>query len=339
MQKASSMHTTSTILTGIKPTGRPHIGNYFGAIKPALERASDYENSFFFIADYHGLNSVQNAEEMRHLTRSIAATWLAAGLDPAKHHFYRQSDIPETFELETILNTFTPKGWMNKAHAYKAAIANNQAAGRSDDHDVNMGLFTYPILMASDILLFDTSAVPVGKDQIQHVEIARDIAQKVNSFYNTDIFVLPEHVTHEGIAELPGLDGRKMSKSYSNVIPVFATPDEWQKAVRSIVTDAETHTPDTLKQTTFYKLYSAIASSESSEALVDDITGGTIGWKDAKDRLASELEARFSEYTKEYERLMNSPEEIDSILAEGAQRVRPIAQATLHRIKTAIGVL
>jgi tryptophanyl-tRNA synthetase len=339
MQKASSMHTNPTILTGIKPTGQPHIGNYFGAIKPALERAAEYENSFFFIADYHGLNSVQDPEEMRRLTRSIAATWLAAGLDPAKHHFYRQSDIPETFELETILNTFTPKGWMNKAHAYKATVANNQTAGRSDDHDVNMGLFTYPILMASDILLFDTSAVPVGKDQIQHVEIARDIAQKVNSFYNKDIFVLPEHVTHEGIAELPGIDGRKMSKSYNNVIPVFASVEEWQKAVRSIVTDAETHTPDSLKQTTFYKLYSAVATSENSETLVRDITSGAIGWKDAKDRLASALEVRFAEYTKEYERLMNSPEEIDRILHTGAETVRPIAQATLRRIKTTIGIL
>lgn len=326
------------VLTGIKPTGTPHIGNYFGAIEPALRRADTYSEAFFFIADYHALNSVQDGATMKELTRNVAATWLAAGLDPSKVHFYRQSDIPEIFELETILNNFIPKGWMNKMHAYKAAIDKNREAGKPDDNDVNMGLYVYPILMACDILIFNASDIPVGRDQVQHVEIARDIAQRFNNQFNDAAFVLPEHVLDEGIAELPGLDGRKMSKSYNNTIPLFAGRDAWEQAVRKIVTDSIDHTQETIRETIFFKVYSTIATEEQANTIATQLVEKSIGWKDAKDALLAVLEARFTDQANRYNELLQNPEYIDSILAEGAAKVRPIAQAHLAHIKQVLGI-
>jgi tryptophanyl-tRNA synthetase len=326
------------VLTGIKPTGTPHIGNYFGAIEPALRRANDYSEAFFFIADYHALNSVQDGETMKELTRNVAATWLAAGLDPSKVHFYRQSDVPEVFELETILNNFIPKGWMNKMHAYKAAIDKNREAGKTDDNDVNMGLFTYPILMACDILIFNASDIPVGRDQVQHVEIARDIAQRFNNQFNDAAFALPEHVLDEGIAELPGLDGRKMSKSYNNTIPLYAGREGWEQAVRKIVTDSIDHTYETVRETIFFKVYSTIANEDQADSLADQLVSKSIGWKEAKDLLLEALETRFTEQAYRYQELLQSPEYLDNVLAEGATKVRPIAQAHLAHIKQVLGI-
>jgi tryptophanyl-tRNA synthetase len=337
------------ILTGIKPTGTPHIGNYLGAIEPALRRANEYSEAFFFIADYHALNSVQDGETMKELTRNLAATWLAAGLDPSKVHLYRQSDIPEIFELTTILNNFVPKGWMNKMHSYKASVDKNREAGKTDDNDVNMGLFVYPILMTSDILIFNTTHVPVGRDQIQHVEIARDIAQRFNKQYNDSVFELPEHVIADGIAELPGIDGRKMSKSYDNVIPLYGGREEWTKAVNKIVTDSIQHTPESIRDTVFYKILKNIVSRRDLDILLDRLFNGdpdnrellrpaiVFSWKDAKDLLLAALEERFSEQANRYQELVQNPEYIDSVLAEGAAKVRPIAQAKLAQVKQVLG--
>lgn len=326
------------ILTGIKPTGTPHIGNYLGAIEPALRRASEYSEAFFFIADYHALNSVQDGETMKQLTRILAATWLAAGLDPSKIHLYRQSDVPEIFELDVILNNFVPKGWMNKMHGYKAAIDKNRAAGKLDDFDVNMGLYNYPILMTSDIIIFNATHVPVGRDQIQHVEIARDIAQRFNNQYNDGVFVLPEHVIVDGIAELPGLDGRKMSKSYGNTIPLYASREVWEQSVRKIVTDSIEHTHETIRETVLYKLYATLANEEQARDLATQLVEKTIGWKQAKDLMLDALENRFSAQAARYQELLQNPQRIDAILAEGAAKVRPIAQAQLAHVKSVLGI-
>jgi len=326
------------ILTGIKPTGTPHIGNYLGAIEPALRRASEYSEAFFFIADYHALNSVQDGETMQQLTRTVAATWLAAGLDPSKIHLYRQSDVPEIFELDVILNNFVPKGWMNKMHGYKAAIDKNRAAGKLDDFEVNMGLYNYPILMTSDIIIFNATHVPVGRDQTQHVEIARDIAQRFNNQYNDSVFVLPEHVIVDGIAELPGLDGRKMSKSYANTIPLYVGREAWEQAVRKIVTDSVEHTHETIRETVLYKIYAALATEEQANSLATQIVEKTIGWKQAKDLLLEALETRFGEQTVRYQELLQNPEHIDALLAEGAAKIRPIARAQLAHVKSVLGI-
>lgn len=328
----------TSILTGIKPTGTPHIGNYFGAIEPALRRAANYPEAYFFIADYHALNSVQNAEELKSLTYSVAAMWLAAGLDPTRMHFYRQSDVPEVFELETLLNMVTPKGWMNKMHAYKAAVDRNRAANKPDDNEVNMGLYTYPILMSADILIFNATHVPVGHDQIQHVEIARDIAQRFNSAFNADGFVLPEHVVEDEIAEITGLDGRKMSKSYNNTIPLYVGREGWADAVRKLVTDSVDHTDETIRQTTFYSIYQVVAGQEAANTIASGIVSKTIGWKDAKDRLVDALDARFGAQAARYQELLANPEHIDAILAEGAAKVRPIAAEHLARLRAIVGV-
>jgi len=208
-------------LTGIKPTGDLHIGNYFGAIQPALELAKTYD-ARYFIADYHGLNTMKDPAELNSTIRQVAAGWLAAGLDPEKVIFYRQSAIPEVFELTTMLMAFTSKGLLNRAHAYKAAVQENTEKGSDTDAGVNMGLFTYPVLMAADIILFDSDVVPVGKDQVQHIEMAQDIAQAVNANYGKPVLKIPRAGVQENAAVVPGLDGRKMSKSYGNIIPLFA---------------------------------------------------------------------------------------------------------------------
>lgn len=326
------------VLTGIKPTGTPHIGNYLGAIEPALRRASEYSEAFFFIADYHALNSVQDGETMKALTRNVAATWLAAGLDPSKINLYRQSDVPEIFELDVILNNFVPKGWMNKMHGYKAATDKNRAAGKLDDFEVNMGLYNYPILMTSDIIIFKATHIPVGRDQVQHVEIARDIAQRFNNQFKDEVFVLPEHVIVDGIAELPGLDGRKMSKSYGNTIPLYATREVWEQSVRKIVTDSIDHTNETVRETVLYKIYATLASEEQTNKLATQLVEKVIGWKQAKDLLLEVLEVRFNEQTIRYQALLQNPEHIDAVLAEGAAKVRPIAQAQLAHVKQVLGI-
>ena len=335
----------TSILTGIKPTGTPHIGNYFGAIEPALRRASQYSQAYFFIADYHALNSVQDAEELKALTYSVAAMWLAAGLDPSRMHFYRQSDVPEVFEVETMLNMVTPKGWMNKMHAYKASVDRNRAAGKPDDNEVNMGLYTYPILMAGDILLFNATHVPVGHDQIQHVEIARDIAGRFNKSFNAEGFVLPEHVVADEIAEIPGLDGRKMSKSYGNTIPLFgelnpqvSSEKQMHKAIMKIVTNSQLPSePKDPDDSAIFEIYKAFAAPTEIADMRAQFAAG-IGWGDAKQALFDKINNEVAPFRARYEELMANPKELEEILQMGAEKARRHSRKQLDKTRRAIGI-
>jgi tryptophanyl-tRNA synthetase len=326
------------VLTGIKPTGYPHLGNYVGAIRPALDRAARSANSLFFIADYHALNQVQDRGEFNHLGYAVAATWLACGLDPSSSRLYRQSDIPEVFELATILAAFSPKGWMNKAHAYKAAVADNITAGRDRDTNVNMGLYTYPLLMAADILVFDATIVPVGRDQVQHVEIARDIALRVNSHYGEPVFVIPEYELRPDVAAIPGIDGRKMSKSYDNSIPLFAPSGDWRSLVYRIKTDSSAR--EARRQVAgipVFDIFAALADAPRVFALRTQLESGAVGWGDAKASLLALIEELFGERAKTFNYLLAHPAELDDILSAGAREARPIAQSTMERVRSAIG--
>jgi len=330
---------SKTLLTGVKPTGTPHIGNFLGAIKPAIERAQQFEQSFVFIADYHALNTVQNGAQLRELSHSIAATWLACGIDPSKVTLYRQSAVPEVFELDTILNSLTPKGWMNKAHAYKAAVDANNAAGRDQDEGVSMGLYTYPVLMAADILLYSADVIPVGKDQRQHVEIARDIAQRFNHTYATDALTLPEAFIQEALESVPGVDGRKMSKSYGNIIPLFASNDEWKKVINRIPTDSTAiEEPKDLSNCVIFDIFKSLAPPEQTTALQARLEAGGIGWGEVKALLLEVLEAEFGQYRDRYYELMANPDHIEAILHDGAGKAAVVARAKLHEIRTIIGV-
>lgn len=325
-------------LTGIKPTGTPHIGNYFGAIKPAIELAQNYD-ARYFIADYHALNTVKNPVQLKEMTHKLAATWLACGLDPNTMMFYRQSDVPETFELTTILMAFTSKGLMNRAHAYKARVQENTAEGNEPDAGVNMGLFTYPVLMAADILLFNTHIVPVGKDQKQHVEIAADVAQSLNYTYGEELLVVPEPVISESTQVVVGLDGRKMSKSYDNVIPLFMAPKKFRKIIMKIVTNsqemAEPKDPDASHIFSLYKLF---ANEAEQQAARERYLAGGMGWGHAKQELFEIMDAHFSPMRDKYDMLMEDPEHIEKILKEGADKARIIASATVKRLRSAIGI-
>ncbi len=245
-------------LTGIKPTGMPHLGNYLGAIQPALKLAEKYR-ARYFIADYHALNTIRDPKILQDLTYEVAAAWLACGLDPEDVLFYRQSDVPETFELSTILMAFTAKGMMNRAHAYKAMAQANETASKDIDFGVNMGLYTYPVLMAADILLFDADVVPVGKDQKQHLEMTADIAQSINANYNSSLLTIPEAIFNNSTQVVQGLDGRKMSKSYDNTIPLFLPEKKFRKIINKIVTNSqgvdESKDPETCNVFSLYKLF------------------------------------------------------------------------------------
>ncbi|MGE0398892.1 MAG: tryptophan--tRNA ligase [Kofleriaceae bacterium] len=329
---------TQRVLTGIKPTGTPHVGNLLGAIRPALRLADQGLEAMYFIADYHALIDVKDPKKLSHMTRDVAATWLAMGLDPNKVIFYRQSDIPEILELAWIFNCFTSKGWMNKAHAYKAFVDRNRDEGKDADEDINMGLYGYPVLMAADIVAFDIDLVPVGKDQVQHVEIARDIAQRINSEHKKDILRLPQAKLEENAAIVPGIDGRKMSKSYDNTIPLFATGKELKKTINRIVTD--TSPPEAPKDpdaSTIFQIFKAVASPEESAALADRYRKG-IGWGDAKNALYEKLESALAGPRAIYTDLMANPKRIDDLLAEGAAKARPVARKTLDRVRAAIGI-
>ncbi len=327
-----------TLLTGIKPTGTPHVGNFLGAIKPAIQMVHDYEHSFLFIADYHALNTVQDGARLRELTLSIAATWLACGLDPSKTILYRQSAVPEVFELDTIINSITPKGWMNKAHAYKAMLDVNAAENRDRDDGVSMGLYTYPILMAADILLYSANVVPVGKDQQQHVEIARDIAQRFNHAFKTDALTLPESFIQEELESVPGVDGRKMSKSYDNIIPLFATTEEWKKVINRIPTDSSAiEEPKDLSNCVIFDIFKSLAPAEETEALRARLEAGGIGWGQVKAQLLEVLETQFGQYRDRYNELMQNPAEIERILAEGAAKAQVVARQKLDEVRTVIG--
>lgn len=325
-------------LTGIKPTGVPHIGNYFGAIKPALKLAEEYD-ARYFIADYHALNQVKDPVELASSIRQVAAAWLSAGLDPEKVVFYRQSAVPETFELSTILMGFTSKGLMNRAHAYKAAVQANVEAKEDTDAGINMGLYTYPVLMAADILLFDTDVVPVGKDQFQHVEMAQDIAQAFNFNYKKDVLRIPQAVGQEELATIPGLDGRKMSKSYGNVIPLFSGEKELRKLVMRIVTNSqgveEPKDPDTCRVFSLYKLF---ASEAEQAELAARYRAGGMGWGVAKEALFQVMNRELTPIRARYEAVLADPAALDKTLARGAERAREIASRTLSRLRKTVGI-
>lgn len=324
------------ILTGVKPTGTPHLGNYFGAIKPAIELMKDPDTqSFYFIADYHALTTLQSAADMRKYFYEIACTWLAAGLDPDKAVFYRQSDIPEVFELTTIISNVTPKGLMNRAHAYKACVEKNEAAGADRDADINMGLYNYPILMAADIMLFNTKYVPVGQDQKQHVEIARDIAQYFNKKYGKSLVVPCEKIS-EQVATLAGLDGRKMSKSYNNVIPLFCTEKQLHKCVMSIKTDCSAPNDPKDTNSILFTLYKLFASPEQIAAYEQAFHDGIL-WSEAKKQLFEVMNAYLSPMREKYDYYMAHHDEVDEILAQGAAKARVIAKETIERVRKAIG--
>jgi tryptophanyl-tRNA synthetase len=329
-----------TILTGVKPTGAPHIGNYIGAIRPALQLAATHEKSYLFIADYHALNAVRDPETLKRDCYEVAACWLALGLDPDKTVFYRQSDIPEVFELTQLLCAVTPKGLMDRAHSYKAAMDKNREEGRADpDHGVNMGLYTYPLLMAADILIMNTDIVPVGKDQVQHIEFARDMAAYLNNAF-TPVLKLPEYKLEKAAGDLlPGLDGRKMSKSYGNHIPVFMDSKARRKLVMKIVTDsklpAEPKDPD---DSVIFRLYSHFAGNNEVQALREAFEKGGMGYGDAKQKLFEVLELTFEKPTQIYNDTMAKPQLIDELLAAGADKARKVARETLSAAREAVGL-
>ena len=328
------------VLTGITTTGTPHLGNYAGAIRPAIQASTQPGvDAFFFLADYHALIKCDDPARVARSRLELAATWLAAGLDPERVTFYRQSDVPEIPELCWLLTCVTPKGLMNRAHAYKASVDQNVAKGVEPDDGVTMGLFSYPILMAADIVMFNAHKVPVGRDQVQHLEMARDIAQRFNHLYGSDFFVLPEVVIEEDVATLPGLDGRKMSKSYNNTIPLFeGGATALRAAVMRIVTDSrQPGEPKDAEGSHLYTLYRAFATPAESAAFRAQLEGG-MGWGEAKTALYERLEGIVAPMRERYDALMAHPERIEDVLQQGARRARALAGPALQVLREAVGL-
>ncbi len=330
--------TKQRILTGITTTGTPHLGNYVGAIRPAIEASKSDDNlSFYFLADYHALIKCGDPDQVHSSTAEIAATWLACGLDPEKAVFYRQSDIPEIPELCWLLTCLTAKGLMNRAHAYKAAVAENEEAGEDPDFGINMGLYSYPILMAADILIFNANKVPVGKDQIQHVEMARDIAGRFNHHYS-EKFVLPEAQVDEHVAVLQGLDGRKMSKSYGNTIPLFLPPKKLQKHINKIKTNLlEPGEPKDPETSTVFQVWQAFANAEQLEYMRTQFADG-IAWGEAKKQLCALIDEEIAPAREKYEELMAKPQEVEKILLQGAEKAREFAKPLVQELRHAVGI-
>ncbi len=324
-------------LTGIKPTGQPHIGNYLGMIKPALELAENYQ-ALYFIADYHALTTVKNKKELQDLTYQVTATWLALGLDPDEVIFFRQSDIPEVFELAWVLACFTAKGLLNRAHAYKTIVDDNIAAGREEDKGINTGLYTYPVLMAADILLYGSHVVPVGLDQKQHLEITRDVAMLFNKTYR-DVLVVPEAVIREDVMTITGLDGRKMSKSYNNVIPIFAPANQIEKQVKRIVTDSKRpEEPKDPDECNIFAIYRHFADADAIETLERIYREGGLAYGYMKNELFRLLEDTFLEERVIYNGLMENRDVLDNVLKEGAEKARAIAVPIMKKVRKAVGV-
>ena len=323
-------------LSGIKPTGTIHLGNYLGMIRPALDLAKEYQ-ALYFIADAHALNQVQNGDSLDRWTYEVAALWLALGMDPQQVTFFRQSDIPEIFELTILLAASTSKGLMNRAHAYKDAVDTNLSDGRDPDAGINMGLYTYPILMAADILLYGSHVVPVGKDQNQHVEIAADIAGAFNHTYG-ETFVIPEALIRPEVAVVPGLDGRKMSKSYDNVIPVFAPASVIRKRVMSFVTDSRPkEAPKDPETDALFGLYRLFANPEETEAMRKTYLRGGFGYGEVKQALFEVLERTFGEKRILYENYLRDRKQLDSVLQEGAEKARTIAAPIIQKARLVVG--
>lgn len=328
------------VLTGVQATGQPHIGNYLGAIRPALEMAKvSSTQSFFFIADYHALTGVHEAQRLNEMIYEVAATWLACGLDTNKTIFYRQSDVPEVFELSWILACFAAKGLMNRSHAYKAKVAENQQSGKEDlDFGVNMGLFTYPILMAADILMFGAHQVPIGEDQIQHVEIARDLAQKINRTYEREVLRVPEFVVQKGTKLIPGLDGRKMSKSYGNHIPLFVEEKKLRKLIMKIKTDSTgPDDPKDPETSLIFDLYKEFAQAEQIQEMRERYARG-ISWGEAKQALFESINSQLQKPRERYFDLMANRSEIDDLLKRGAEKAGEIAKNRLKEVRRTIGL-
>ncbi|MCS2610824.1 tryptophan--tRNA ligase [Halomonas dongshanensis] len=328
------------VLTGITTTGTPHLGNYVGAIKPAIEASQDPNvQSFYFLADYHALIKCQDPERVQASRLEIAATWLALGLDTDNAIFYRQSDLIEVQELAWFLSCVCAKGLMNRAHAYKAAVAENEEAGNQDpDRGITMGLFGYPVLMAADILMFNAHKVPVGRDQIQHIEMARDMAGRFNHLFKGEYFTLPEAVVDQKVEVLKGLDGRKMSKSYNNTIPLFTPEKKLLKLVRKIKTNSlEPGEPKDPDGCTLFQIYSAFASDQDVAAMRQQYADG-IGWGDAKNQLFDYLNTHLEAPRERYNALMEDPGYIESVLQKGAERAREQAAASMEKLRAAVGL-
>ncbi|MDR3898059.1 MAG: tryptophan--tRNA ligase [Duodenibacillus sp.] len=333
---------TVRVLTGINTTGTLHLGNYCGAIRPCI-RASKREDveSFFFMADLHALIKCQDPSRIELSRMQIAAAWLAAGLDPEKVTFYRQSDIIEIPLLNWMFNCVCPKGLMNRAHAYKAMLEANAAQSEDPDNGVSMGLFCYPILMAADILMFNANLVPVGRDQTQHLEMARDIATRFNNLYGVqkDFFVMPYEQIDDDVEILPGLDGRKMSKSYNNVIPLFEGGSKaLEQAIGRVVTDSklpgEPKDPDS---TSLTKIFDAFATPEEREAFRAELRGG-LGWGEAKKRLVNQIEAEIGPMREKYAYYTSHTDELEDILQAGAEKARKLSAPFMERLREAVGL-
>jgi len=328
------------VLTGITTTGTPHLGNYVGAIRPAVEASRrDDVDAFYFMADYHALIKSDDAARIERSRLEIAATWLAAGLDPARVTFYRQSDIPEIPELTWFLTCVASKGMLNRAHAYKAAVDRNTETGEDADAGITAGLYMYPVLMAADILAFDAHKVPVGRDQIQHIEMARDLGQRFNHIHGREFFVLPEALIEEQVATLPGLDGRKMSKSYDNTIPLFAGgKKQLRETIMRIVTDSrlpgEPKDPD---NSALFTIFRAFASEAETEAFRQALLDG-LGWGEAKQLLYERIESDVAPMRERYEAFMADPAAIEAILLQGAQKARAIATPKIAALRDALGL-
>ncbi|MCB9595452.1 MAG: tryptophan--tRNA ligase [Sandaracinaceae bacterium] len=321
--------TVQRSLTGIKPTNAPHLGNYLGAIRPALRLAQEYE-SFLFIADYHALTTVRDAASMRTNTYDVAATWLACGVDPTRIHLYRQSDVPEVFELTWVLACLIATGQLERGVSYKDGLAKGESP--------NAGVFNYPVLMAADILLYDAAVVPVGRDQLQHLELARDVAQRFNHVFGDDLLVVPEaRITDAPL--VPGLDGQKMSKSKGNSIPLFAPAKTLRKTVMKIVTGSEPlEAPAEAEGSTVFDLYQLLASEADARVMQESLRTPEYGWGHAKQALYEALEAELGPRRETYDALRADEAKLDELLEAGAERVRPIARATIRRVREAVGM-
>jgi len=330
--------STTRFLTGITTSGTPHLGNYVGSIRPSVQASLRADvQSFYFLADYHALIKIDEPARIQRSTLEIAASWLAAGLDPERVIFYRQSDVPEIPELTWFLTCVLGKGVLNRAHAYKAAVDKNTAAGVDPDADVSAGLFMYPVLMGADILMFNAHHVPVGRDQVQHIEMARDMANSFNHRYGQH-FVPPEAAVDDNVATLPGLDGRKMSKSYDNTIPLFASRSELQKLINSIVTDSkQPGEPKSTEGSALFQIYQAFASPQETQAFAQDFAQG-IAWGEAKQTVFERIDSELSPMRQAYQNLMNNPQQIEDILQQGAAKARAIATPFMAQLRHAVGL-
>lgn len=330
--------STQRILTGITTTGTPHLGNYVGAIRPAIAESQRQDvETFYFLADYHALIKCQEPELVHQSSREIAATWLALGLDTDTSVFYRQSDVPEIPELCWLLTCVAAKGLMNRAHAYKAAVDANREAGEDPDYGVTMGLFSYPVLMAADILMFNAHKVPVGRDQIQHIEMARDIAARFNHLFG-ETFTLPEAVVDDKVAVLQGLDGRKMSKSYGNTIPLFLPEKKLKKHINKIKTNLlEPGEPKDPETSTVFQIWQAFATDEQTAEMRQAFADG-IAWGEAKKQLFELINTQVAPARERYEALLADGEQVEAVLRAGAEKARAVSRPMLDKARAAVGI-